>query len=421
MKILLKQIEVVDSTSEFNHQVVDILIVDGVIQDINKNISVNDAELIDQEGLSVSSGWCDMQVSSGDPGLEYKEDVDSLLAAAAKGGFTTVCMLPNTQPVIQSKEGVVYLKAKAHGALVNLKVIGALTKDCKGKDLTEMFDMIHQGAVAFSDGKEGTTHSGIVLKGLQYLYKNNKVLITRPFDKYLSHDGLMHEGIQSTLNGMKGLPSIAEYTIVKRDLDLLKYAGGRLHFSAISSKESVELIKEAKENGLQVTCDVAVPNLLLTDAALADFDTNAKVFPPLRSEADRLALIEGLMDGTIDCIVSDHSPQDVDAKKLEFDYADFGMIGLESAFALLMSCEPKLSLDLIVEKLTRNPKNILGLSNTSITQGQKADLTIFSKSEKWTFSKNDIVSKCDNTPFLGRDLNGRVKAVINNGQLQKFN
>lgn len=419
MKILLKKVEVVDPASSFHGQVVDILVNRVRIEQIDKTVIAEDAQIFDCGGLSISLGWMDLQTTVGDPGFEYKEDVASLAASAAHGGFTSVCVLPNTQPVIQSKEGVSYLKNKAQFSIVELNVIGALTKDAAGKDLTEMIDMMEQGAVAFSDGKNGTAHAGVLLKGLQYLYKAGKTVITRPFDPYLCADGLVHEGVTSTMNGMKGIPSVAEVITIKRDLEILEYAGGKLHFSAISTKQGVDLIREAKSKGLNVTCDVAVPNLVLNDESMINFDTHYKVFPPLRSESDRKGLIQGVIDGVIDCIVTDHSPQDVDAKKLEFDYADFGMIGLESAFGLLISKVPEIPVGVVIEKLTSSPRKILGLECPRIEEDQITSLTLFDKNEEWEFTQDDIKSKCSNTPFLGEKLKGRAKYIINKGQVQQ--
>ncbi len=418
MKILLKSVKVIDKNSDFHNQVVDVFIEDGVISPLTPRGGTlsTDIQIIEGENLHVSAGWTDMRVSPKDPGYESKEDLESLSAAAAAGGFTAIVTLPNTKPTVQTKESIAYFKQFCANRLVEIYPAAAVTKNCEGKDFTEMLDLHHAGAVAFTDGDHSLWNADILLKTLQYLYPINALLMNRPEEQHLAMFGQMHEGIESTLLGMKGIPAMAEELMIMRDLKLLEYANIQsekpvLHFSTISTAKSVELIRDAKKKGLAVSCDVAAHQLAFTDADLRDFDTNLKVNPPFRSQNDIKALQKGLADGTIDAIVSDHNPQDEEAKNLEFDLADFGIIGLETAFASA-NTYGKLSIENLIEKLTINPRNLLRMPQISIKEGEKANLTIFNPDLEWTFSESDIRSKSKNTPFIGKQLKGKVLGVI---------
>lgn len=421
MKTLLKSVKIVDKKSDLNGQTKDILINDGLISKIADKIDENADKVIEGENLHVSTGWIDMRVSPKDPGYESKEDLNSLCKAAAAGGFTRIVTLPNTKPTVQTKESIAYYRGFSKTQVIDILPAAAVTQNCEGKDFTEMLDLHHAGAVAFTDGEHPLWNADILLKTLQYLYPINALLMNRPEETTLTLFGQMHEGIESTLLGMKGIPSTAEELIVMRDLKLLEYAFSQvsekpkdpvLHFSTISTQRAVQLIREAKAKGLPVSCDIAAHQLAFTDADLKEFDTNLKVNPPFRTKADIEALQAGLADGTIDVIVSDHNPHDEEAKNLEFDMADFGIIGLETTFGVANSYGT-LSLEALIDKFTVNPTRLLRLTSDSIQEGRTANLTIFNPDIEWTFTARDIRSKARNTPFIGQTLKGKALAVIN--------
>jgi dihydroorotase len=421
LKLLLKSVKIIDKNSDFHNQTIDVLIEDGVISlpAPRGGVSFDSQEglkIIEGENLHLSVGWIDMRVSPKDPGYESKEDLTSLTNAAMAGGFTEIVTLPNTKPTIQTKESVAYFKQFSSNRLVQIHPAAAITKNCEGKDFTEMIDLHHAGAIAFTDGEHPIWNADILLKTLQYLYPINALLMNRPEEQHLAMFGQMHEGIESTLLGMKGIPAMAEELMIMRDLKLLEYANIQsensvLHFSTISTAKSVELIREAKQKGLPVSCDIAAHQLAFTDADLREFDTNLKVNPPFRSQNDIEALQKGLADGTIDAIVSDHNPQDEEAKNLEFDLADFGIIGLETAFAVANNYG-KLSIDNLIEKFTTNPRNLLRMPQISIKEGEIANLTLFNPDLEWTFTESDIQSKSKNSPFIGKKIKGKVLGVF---------
>ncbi|GAB4055369.1 dihydroorotase [Spirosoma litoris] len=440
MQFLIRSARVVDAASSLNGQVVDILVDNGLIRQVGENLSADASSVvIESDNLHVSPGWVDMRVLAQDPGYEHKEDLNSVCKAAAVGGFTDIAVLPNTQPVIDDKGTLGYVRRMAEGQPVSVHVIAAITKKAAGVDFTEMLDLHHAGAVAFSDGTHPLQNPDLLLKTLQYLQPVNGLLMNRPEEQLLTQFGQMHEGIQSTLLGLKGMPALAEELIVERDLRLLDYvlSTGRgaesrehdkttpapssvpptLHFSTISTARSVELIRQAKAQGLPVSCDVAVHQLVFDDSSLAGFDTNLKVNPPFRSETDVAALWAGLADGTIDAIVSDHSPQDAESKNLEFDQAEFGIIGLETVFPILASHnQGRLSWAQLIEKLTTRPRQILRLPALSIAEGQSSCLTLFDPTSTWHYERT--VSKSKNSPFLGQSFTGRIVGIVHHGQFK---
>lgn len=412
--ILLKSVKIIDPASPFHLQTQDVRLLNGVIEEIGKIEAKGEGlKILEGKNLILTQGWFDLRANFNDPGHEHKEDLVSGSQAAMLGGFTEVALLPNTHPVIQTKNDIHYIKKNS--GLVNLHAIAAITKDLKGEDLTEMIDLHEAGAVAFSDGEKTLYHSDILLKTLQYLQKFNGLLINRPEDKWLALFGQMHEGLVSTQLGMRGIPALAEELMMMRDLRLLEFGGGKIHFSTISTAEGVDLVRKAKARKLKVTCDVAAHQLYFTDEALQDFDTNYKVSPPLRDERHRKALIEGLKDGTIDAIVSAHTPQDEESKKLEFDLAESGIIGLQTVLPILARLSPEMGWETLIEKISSGPRNILGRSTTNIAKGQKANLTLFDSEENWILNSKTNASKSVNSPFWNLSLKGRVKMVANNG------
>ena len=418
MKALLKAARIIAPQSTFHNTQQDVLIENGIIASIGSNLEATEnTELIDARGCLLSIGWFDLQAQMRDPGFEHKEDLQTGCKTASAGGFTHVMVMPNTEPAIDSKGMVEYIGRENRFRLVQLFSQAAVTKGTKGQDFTDMVDLHQAGALAFGDGETEKYNSDITLKTLQYLQKVDGLLVTAPQDKYLSMFGQMHEGVQSTLMGTKAIPSISEEICVDRDLKLLEYAGGKIHFSNLSTKEAVEAIRKAKKSGLQVSCDVAANQLHFTDSDLSLFDTRLKVMPPYRSLDDSEALKNGLADGTIDAVVSAHAPHDEESKKLEFDLADFGSANLQTVYPVLAQ---HLDAETIVEKLAYAPRRILKQEIPEIEAGASACLTLFDPAQKWTLNAETNHSKSVYSPFWERELTGKVKAVFNNGFCEQF-
>ena len=415
MQILIKSATIIAPLSPFHGQTQDILIQNGVITNIAAEIPAADgAKVISGNNLHVSSGWMDVFAQFCDPGQEYKEDLNSGPLAASKGGFTQVMIVPNTQPALHTKSQIEYVLSKTRHGAVSVLPIGAISKNLEGASLAEMYEMRQTGAIAFSDGFKPIQASGIMLKALQYVKAFNGVVIQLPDDTSISGHGLMHEGIFSTQLGMPGKPAIAEELMVRRDLELAKYTESAIHFTAISTRKSVELIAAAKAEGIRVTCSVTPYHLLFTDADMVSYNSFLKVNPPLRTADDVQALKDAVKSGTIDCFATHHQPQDWDAKQVEFEYAKHGMIGLESAFGALRNALPDVPLERLVTMLTTAPRAIFGLPDTTIDKNAIADITCFEPNEKYTFTDQHIGSKSRNTPFLGIELTGKAKAIIHN-------
>ncbi len=417
MNILIKQATVANSESTFNGKTVDILIEKGIITQIKKTIA-NDKnyKTIEADGLIVSGGWLDMQVDFCDAGYEFKETIETGLKCAAKGGFTAVCVMSGTNPPMHNKAQIEYVKNRATNNLVDVYPIGTISHNQEGKDLSEMYDMQLAGAVAFSDYKKSIKDAGLILRALQYSSNINSFIITHADDKTISSGGQMNEGETSTKLGLKGVPALAEELMIQRNLQILEYTGGKMHFPTISTKGSVELIKKAKASGLNVSCGVAAHNLLLDDTILENFDTNYKVNPPLRTKEDVTSLRKAIEAGIIDVVVSDHAPQDVESKDLEFDLADNGIIALQTAFNTLVTAMPKISAEKISMVLSEKSRKIMGLEPLIIKENSPANLTLFTLQNSTVFLKKDNLSKSKNSPFFDKELKGKVILVINNNQ-----
>ncbi len=414
MKVIIRDAKIMDSVSPFNNSITDILIVDGIIQKIGKSIpNLDNTEEIGFDNLHVSQGWFDSSVSLGEPGFEDRETITNGLNVAARSGFTAIALQPNSYPIIDNQSQINFVKSKSNGFATQLFPIGALTKGSEGKDMSELFDMKNAGAVAFGDYNKSLDNANLLKIALQYTQDFDGLVIAFSQDSNIKGNGVANEGVVSTRLGLKGIPNLAEELIIARNLFLLEYTGGKLHIPTISSAKSVQLIKEAKAKGLNVTCSVAVHHLVLTDETLEGFDTRYKVSPPLRIQTDRKALLAGVLDNTIDMITSDHNPIDIEHKKMEFDSAKNGTIGLESAFGALLTVLP---LEKVIQKLTSG-KNTFGIDMPSINEGNKASITLFNPEGKSIFTKDSILSKSKNSAFIGVEIKGNVYGIYNQGKL----
>lgn len=416
--VLIKGGHVVDPKNKIDG-IMDILVEGETINKIEKNIEVKaDYEVIDASNLMVFPGLIDMHVHLREPGFEHKETIQSGLAAAAKGGFTTVACMPNTKPAIDDRTIVESIERKTRGAKVNLKIIGAATKNIDTDQLTEMGDMKEAGIVAISNDGKPVKNAYITRRVLEYAKQFDLILIEHCEDESMANGGFIHEGYYSTILGLKGIPREAEDLIVARDITLAKMTGGKVHIAHISSKNSVDLVREAKKQGLFVTAEVTPQHLVLTDASVESFDTSTKINPPLRSEEDRQALVAGLIDGTIDMIATDHAPHARWEKEVEYAYAPFGAVGLETAIALINTKLVKTGLityGQLVEKMANNPGTVFKLGG-ELKIGNFADITIFDPNKKWTVIPEEFYSMGRNTPFKGWELEGEVVHTIVKGE-----
>ena len=415
MTLLLKSVTIIDKTSPFHNQTKDILIENGIITNIANSIeNTNNIDEIQLENLHVSQGWFDASVCFGEPGYEESETIENGLYTAAKSGFTAVAVNPNTDPVADNKSTIEFIKNKASGSATNLYPIGSLTKNAESKDIAELFDMQNYGAIAFGDYKKPIANANLLKISLQYAQNFGGLVMSFPQDNSIAQNGLVNEEVNSTKLGLKGMPALAEEMQIARDLFILEYTGGKLHIPTISTAKSVVLIKEAKEKGLNVTCSVAAHNLVLTDDELKDFDANTKVLPPLRTTSDIEALIKGLNEGIIDIITSDHHPIDIEHKKVEYNNAKFGTIGLESVFGALNKV---IDTEVLLNCLTINPRTVFGIESNNIQEGNKAELTLFNPDFEYKFSEDNILSTSKNAIFLNKNLNGKVYGIISNNKV----
>jgi dihydroorotase len=411
MNILIKSAKIIDPESEFNETVQDILVENGLISNIGLGLdNPNNYKEITFENLHISQGWFDSSVSFGEPGFEERETIANGIKTAALSGFTAVGVNSNTNPIIDSSTHVAFIKSKSYNSPVDLYPIGALTKQSKGEDLAELFDMKNSGAKAFYDYKKTISNPNLLKIALQYSSNFGGLVCSFPQENKIAGSGVMNENITSTSLGLKGNPALAEEMQVARDLFLLEYTGGKLHIPTISTAKSVALIKAAKAKKLDVSCSVAIHNLVFTDESLTGFDTRFKVTPPLRTQADIDALIAGVLDGTVDMVTSDHNPLDIELKKIEFDHAAYGSIGLESAFGALLNI---FSLNDTVKLLTMHKKRF-GISSNPLQIGEPLSVTLFNPEGTHVFSEAHILSKSKNTIFKDYPLKGHVYGIISN-------
>jgi dihydroorotase len=413
MNVLIKSATILDEKSDFHNQTQDILVENGSITQIAKSLkNPHNYPEIAFENLHVSKGWFDSSVSFGEPGYEERETIANGLYVAGTSGFTDIALNANTNPVIDSHSEVSFVISKAENSPTTLHPIGALTKESKGEDLAELFDMKSAGSIAFGDYKKPITNPNLLKIALQYASSFDGLVHSYPHEARVAANGVMNENLMSTQLGLKGLPALAEELQIARDLFILEYTEGKLHIPTISTAKSVELIREAKAKKLDVSCSVAIHNLMFTDECLSDFDTNYKVIPPLRTASDVEALVQGVKDGTIDMVTSDHNPIDIEYKKIEFDYAKNGTIGLESAFGVLNTL---FTTKKAVQLLSKG-KERFGLKNTSIEIGSSANLSLFNPSKPYVFENKHIRSKSKNSMFLGSKLKGTVYGIIANNR-----
>jgi dihydroorotase len=419
MNVLIKQATIIDAASPFNGKVKDIFIADGIITSIADSIIPNSNDtVIDEQDVHISIGWMDIFAHFTDPGFEYRETLQTGIAAAAAGGFTAVMLLPNTKPAIDTKTLVEYIAKNTNQSLVTLYPIGAVTKNTDGKELAEMYDMHGAGAIAFSDGIHAIQNTGLMLKALQYVKPFNGTIIQIPDDGSIGANGLMHEGIISTQLGLPGKPAMAEELMVASNLKLARYAESNIHFTGVASAKSLAYIKKSKDTGIAVTCSTTPYHLFFTDDDMQTYDTNLKVNPPIRSADDKQALIQALASNIIDCIASHHIPHNYDAKICEFEYAKNGMIGLESLFGVVgLLVNEQFTLQQLINKLTVQPRTIFNIELPQLTEGAKACITLFNPNTEYTFTQQMIQSKSNNSAFIGKQLKGKVIGTMHNNQL----
>ncbi len=414
MKILLKAATILDPQSSFHNKTVDVQIEAGKIKAIGANLKPDKYQIIESEHLHISPGWFDPSVCFGQPGYEEREIIAHGLDVAAASGFTAVGLQPNTNPVLDTHADIAFVKQQAAQKLTALYPFGALTRNSASEDLAELYDMQQAGAIAFGDYKKPIANANLLKVALQYVQGFDGLVCSFPLNDQIRGKGLVNESPATIALGLKGIPNIAESLQVNRDLHILQYVGGRLHIPTISTAESVALIRQAKKDGLKVSCSVAIDNLFFTDEVLGEFDSHFKILPPLRTKKDQKALIDGLEDGTIDMVTSDHNPLDIELKKKEFDYAEYGSIGLETAFGAL--CQ-KVSLKTAIRALTTG-RSHFQLPDIGIEEGCAANLTFFDPKITIPFTVDQVLSTSKNSPYVGQKLEGKVIGCIQDNKVQ---
>ncbi|MCE2495676.1 MAG: dihydroorotase [Flavobacteriales bacterium] len=410
MKIMLRSVQVIDPQSPWNGKSVDVELKNGRVSAIDKKLQLLDGfKEIKAKGQCLSPGWFDLHADFAEPGNEWREDISTGAEAAARGGFTGVALSPLTDPVIDNKAGVEYFTRRSDDTVVELFPKGTLTVGARGEQMAELFDMHRSGAVAFTDDTHAVQNPNLIKLGLLYTRDFNGIVMSFPHEPNICGKGVMNEGENSTYLGLKGMPKMAEEIMVQREIDLAEYTGGRLHLRTITTARSVELIRRAKDRGFNITADVSVAHLLFSDGELREYDTRWKVMPPLREDSDRRALLQGLRDGTIDAVSTDHSPQDIETKKCEFDLASFGMIALQTAYPLL---KQNLSDEEIVRYLGVQSRQVIGMEAPVIDIDNEINFTLFDPAAKWTWTENEAASKSKNSPLFGREFSGKVVGVF---------
>lgn len=411
MSLLIKNAKIIHPKSSVHNTVKDILIKNGVIEKIASRISDPKAKVVSSPNLHVSIGWMDLGTYCSEPGFEHRETLENLSEVAAAGGYTALAIMPNTNPPLDNKSGLNYILNSTANHLVDYHPIAAVSKNIQGHEITEMMDLSENGAAAFSDGHQSIESNGLILRSLEYVKSFNGLIINQPNDKSLSHGNCVHEGETSTTLGIKASPSLSETLILERDLQLVEYAQSKILVHLISSKESVDILKNKKTSN--IFSSVPYLNLCLEESEISEFNANAKVCPPLRSSDDRKRLVEGIKKGTLDIIASNHTPIEEDLKKKEFVYAESGALGLQTVFPALNTFATSLNLSTIIKALAINPRKVLGIEIPDIQVGQKANLTVFDTEQIWTLDSKSNISTCSNSPFWEKELKGQILACIN--------
>ena len=421
MTLLIKGGRVIDPSQKID-DVLDVLVENGVIKQVGKNlVAPAGATTVDAAGCYVTPGLIDMHVHLRDPGLEYKEDIVSGTRAAAAGGFTSVCCMPNTKPVIDSKAIASYIINKANSeGFCNVFPVGTITQGMGGERLSEMGELKEAGCVAVSDDGKPVKNSELMRRALQYAQGMGILVISHAEELDLVGEGTMNEGFTSTELGLKGIPRVAEDIATAREVMLAEYTGAPVHIAHVSTIGAVRIIREAKARGVKVTCETAPHYFTLTDDAVRGYNTNAKMNPPLREAADVAAIKVGLADGTIDCIATDHAPHHLDEKDVEFNEAMNGVVGLETSLplALRLVADGTLSLEKMVEKMAVNPSKILGLGRGTLKAGAPADITVIDPQLQWTVTEETLQSKSKNSPFLGQEMKGGARCTVVGGEIK---
>ena len=419
MDILLQQVKVIQEGSAYHNKKVDILIKDGVIKKIDKNLSKpKNVPVWSQPNAHVSIGWLDIGSQIGEPGYEHRETISTVSQAAAAGGFTGIACFPNTQPCLDSKSHIQYVQQRAKEEAIDLYPIGSISKSCKGHEMTEMIDMHHAGAVAFSDGDQSIEKNGLLLRAVEYANSINGLIISSPQENTISKNGVMNEGKTSITLGLPGIPDMLEKLMTIRDVELCKYAEGRMLIHGISTTDSLNVIKTAQKSKVKVQSSICYMHLVADETKLEHFDPNYKIMPPLRTESQRKSMVKAVESGDIEIIHSQHIPVEKEGKEKEFYYADFGSIGLETCYAVLNTiCRNELSLNTMIRCLSTGPREVLQLPAVEIEVGAKANLTLFDPKLKWTYGEDIIKSKSSNSPFIDMPLVGKVLAIINKNQI----
>lgn len=399
----------------------DIYVEDGVIHQIGEALTIAPGtEVLDVQGARVSAGWFDLRCRLSDPGFEEREDLFSGTLAAAAGGFTDIACLPDTKPVIDSKSQIDYILSSTRNAVARVHPLGTASIKLEGKELSEMYDMKMAGAVAFSNGDYPVADAGYLLRAMLYSKPFGGLMMVHAEDISLSKHGLVNESRNTVNTGLKTAPRMAESTAVQTYIEVAAYAGTRLHISHVSTRESVEHIRSAKKRGIEVTCDVSIIHLILNDLEYSKFDSNYKISPPLRSEEDRLALVAGVNDGTIDAIVTDHAPLNPELKEVEFDYATPGMTGFQTFYPLYNQyLSDQISEKIFLERITVGPRKVLNLNSIAISPGQEAVMTIFDPGCTWQFNATSNLSKSNNNPYFGETLQGKILYTIHKNKIFK--
>ena len=397
----------------------DVLITNGLIEKIGSKIDAKAVEISGKE-LYVSVGWFDLKTHLTDPGFEFKDSLDNILETAASGGFTGISTLPNAQPVINNKSAINYLKKHSESATTNLYPTGMVSDDKNAENLAELYDMFKAGAAAFTNG-DIPISNGLLKKALLYTKPFNATIISQPIDKTIHQNGLVNESEATVHTGLKTSPALAEYISVKQQIEIADYCDAPLHIGGITCKQSVDLIADAKKRGLKITCDTSIFNLCFTDNEVLSFDENFKIYPLLRSEVDRKALIKAVNSGVIDAITSNHCPQNIESKQVEFDYADFGSLSLQFVYPWYLKYLSKnIDFEVFVERISSGARNVLNIENPRIQKGEIANITVFDAKKKWVFNQESNKSLSRNTHMWNQEIVGKVVAVFNENKVNLY-